>query len=168
MGKRRSSIPKVRQRQKDPRNVIFKNKKIESSWNKDKTVLENYKSLGLQHSVNDICGSREFSKRINQWQINNTTESLSTDLDREEHEILDEIKAIITPFQTTTTEGSILDSLEVADKSTKSKLLKPLTDYFINLKQKYGIDFKKMAFDIELNYNQLTEAQLRRVFNNSE
>ena len=151
MGKRRSSVAKVSQRQRDPRKVAFKQAQVQKAWNKNKTVYENYADLGLKYSVNSMCGTRKFTRKINSWQSQNTADILSTDFEREDSDIFNEIKQLISDEESESKDIEDNTILKLLDESTrtkqKSRPKKSLSAYYTNLREKYGDNYKvKICF----------------------
>lgn len=113
--RRRGTHKRVRHSQADPKQIALGSAPnfIRSEWDKKKTALQNYESLGLCCFVNKGLGSRAQSRSINRWTAERSGSSLVEDFVTDEQSLIDEARGLLSkPADQEGAKPSVLDQLQ--------------------------------------------------------
>lgn len=145
---------------------------IRAHWDTRKTVTENYASLGLALSLNDIVKRKGFSQRVAQLDLQTRTLAAADTIGVED----DEIEAPYRHFvqgddAADVRHGSVLDDIKNSRRrssgqqqkaaETKEKRKRPQPEFLRRLLDKYGENYGRMTLDTLLNPKQFSASQLR-------
>jgi hypothetical protein len=131
---------------------------IRERWNKKISVRNNLKDLGLVYDINSDIGRK--NKKRNEIEFMETEEAIRNNGENQQENepmatdkvrLKSKAKALRDEF-TTRSQRPVRKTYHLSSAET---------EYVLNLLKKHGTDYKKMFKD-KLNYDQLTENQLRK------